>query len=193
VANEYIGFGNDGSALLSQASDYPTIYNVIKWFGSDGTAQSNIIQDNAPTQAVHLTLPSTLAVPGFSEVWTHYYNQYFEVTGRTFGYYSAARFDVLMTIMEGVLETQSEDALDIIPLIQPSTYKRWGASGWNKLNEDGDRAFANYQVWGYADIAGNVEFVNYGYYDAAAGTMSWFTTGTSTEGVDVPGLSPVGH
>jgi len=83
--------------------------------------------------------------------------------------------------------------LDIIPLIQPITYKRWGASGWNKLNEDGDRAFANYQVWGYADIAGNVEFVNYGYYDAAAGTMSWFTTGTSTEGVDVPGLSPVGH
>lgn len=193
VAIELICFGNDGSALLSQAQDYPTIYNDIKWFGSDGSAQSNIIQSNAPTQAVHLVIPSTLAVPGFSEVWTHYYDEYFDVTGRTFGYYAACRFDVMMTILEGVLETQSEDAVDIIPLIHPITYKRWGASGWTKLNENGDRAGTNYQVWGYADIAGNVEFVQYGLYDAPSASMSWFGTGTSADGVSVPGLSPVGH
>jgi branched-chain amino acid transport system substrate-binding protein len=192
VAIETIMFGADGSAMLSQAQDYETIYGLA-WFGSDGTAQSNIIQSNAPTQAAHLVIPSTLAVPGASEVWDNLYDEYFEVTGRTFGYYSACRWDVMFSMMEGVLETQSEDALDIIPLVHPITYKRWGASGWTSLNADGDRALADYQVWGYVDIDGDVEFAQYGFYLAAANQLSWFGNGVTADGEVVPGLTPVGH
>ena len=193
VAIEPICFGADGSALLTQAQDYDTIYNEISWFGSDGTAQDNIIQTNSPTQATHLIIPSTLAVPGASEVWDNLYDEYFEVTGRTFMYYRACRWDVMFTIMEGVLETQSEDALDIIPLIHPITYKRWGATGWTSLNADGDRALSNYQVWGYVDVDGNTEFAQYGFYDAAANQLSWYGNGITAEGGIVPGLAPVGH
>ena len=75
----------------------------------------------------------------------------------------------------------------------PITYKRWGASGWTSLNADGDRALADYQVWGYVDVDGNVEFAQYGFYLAAANQLSWFGNGITADGEVVPGLTPVGH
>lgn len=192
VAIELISFGEDGSPLLTQAEDYPTVYNLV-WHGSDGTAMSNIIQDNAPSQVDHVKLYSTFAAPGKSEIFWNLFDEYFAVTGRTLGYYSACRYDIMYMFLESVLETQSTDPMDLIPLQHDIAYKKWGASGWTLLNEAGDRKASNYDIWGFAYVDGKLEFVNYGIYDGASGQVIWYPIATTPDGVEVPGAVPPGH
>jgi hypothetical protein len=61
----------------------------------------------------------------------------------------------------------------VIPLQATTSFNSFGASGWNKLNEAGDRAVSNYQIWGYGDTGNGVINVNYGVYDAITGQVTW--------------------
>jgi len=63
-------------------------------------------------------------------------------------------------------------------------YNTWGASGWCRINEDGDRYAGNYDIWGYGLIDGEANFVNYGYYDGVSETVAWNTAAM--------GYTPVG-
>jgi ABC-type branched-subunit amino acid transport system substrate-binding protein len=198
VSVEVIGFGTDVSVLLTQTEDYPTLYSLM-WFGNDGPALSNIIVDNAAEQADHLIIPCTYAAPGESPVFEDLYWRYLDTTGRSFGYYEACGYDVAMVLLESVLEAQSTDPTDLIPLQQAVTYKRFGASGWNLLNEAGDRAQYTYDIWGFKYLDDEMVFVRYGLYDGFLDTITWYSEGKvlplSREqvGQTVPGLSPVGH
>jgi ABC-type branched-subunit amino acid transport system substrate-binding protein len=198
VAVEVICFGEDGSVLLTQVEDYPTLYSLM-WFGNDGPAMSNIIADNAAEAADHLIIPSTYAAPGESPVYEDLYWRYLDTTGRTFGYYDACGYDISMVLLESVLEAQSTDPEDIIPLQQSITYKRFGASGWNLLNEAGDRAQYTYDIWGFKYLEGKIVFVRYAVYDGLLNTVTWFSEGKvlplslEQAGTTVPGLVPVGH
>ena len=198
VAVEVICFGEDGSVLLSQATDYPTVYSLM-WFGCDGPALSNIIADNAPEQSDHLVIASTYASPGESPVFEDLYWRYFDTTGRTFGYYDACGYDIAMVLLESVLAAQSTDATDLLPLQAPISYKRFGASGWCLLNEAGDRAQYTYNIWGFKILEDKMVFVKYAFYDGLADTLTWFDPAPilplSREqiGLTVPGLVPVGH
>ena len=95
------------------------------------------------------------------------------MVSQPFGYYSACSYDIGWILTSTMLESQSIDALDLIPLQTPAGYKQWGASGWNRLNEDGDRYASNYQIWGYGDLGDGVQNVVYGMYDSTADLVTW--------------------
>lgn len=193
VAIWCIMFGADGSVVLSQTQDYPTLYDEVWWFGTDGTALNKVIQDNSPEQAAHLIVPSTNAAPGMSESYLNLFERYEAVTGRTLGYYDTCTYDLFMVLMESVLEAQTTDPMDLIPLQNPVAYGTWGVSGWCNLDENGDRAFTNYDIWGYAMVGGQMRHVRYGLYDSLIGEVTWFPEGVTLTGEKVPGLVPVGH
>lgn len=192
VAIEYICFGEDGSVLLTQVEDYPTLWSLM-WFGSDGSALTQLIHDNSPSQADHVILPSTFAAPGKSEIFINLFNRYHAVTGVTFSYYDACTYDIMTTLFESITSAQSTDPEDLIPLQHQVTYGKWGASGWTLLNDAGDRKASNYDIWGYSYIGDEAVFANYGLYDGAAGTVTWWAEATTPDGRTLPGISPVGH
>jgi len=173
VGVELIAFA-EFVTMISQAQDYETLYS-LPWFGSDGTVLSQQAIDDAPTQAEHLKIYSTYAAPAESEMFTDLYNRYFDLVAQPFGYYSACAYDVGWILTKTVTESQSTDALDIIPLQRPTAYTQWGASGWNRLNDDGDRYASNYQIWGYGDIGEGLQNVVYGLYDSTADVVTWDT------------------
>lgn len=193
VAVWCIMFGADGSVILTQTQDFPTLYNEIMWFGTDGTALAKVIQDNAPEQAAHVICPSTNAAPGKSESYLSLFDRYMDVTGRTLGYYDTCTYDLFMVLMESVLEAQSTDPMDVIPLQNPVAYGTWGSSGWCNLDENGDRAFSNYDIWGYVMFEGEMRHCRYALYDSLLGEVTWFPEGELLTGEKVPGLVPVGH
>jgi branched-chain amino acid transport system substrate-binding protein len=193
VAIFNIMFGTDGSVVLSQSEDYPTLYDEVMWFGTDGTAIEKLIQDNAPVQAAHVINPSTNAAPGMSQAYLSLLNRYQDVTGRNLGYYDTCVYDIFSVLQESILVAQSTDPMDLIPLQTPIAYGTWGAAGWARLDENGDRQFANYDIWGMAMVDDNHEFVRYGLYDSVLGEVTWFNQGTTFGGVQIPGLIPVGH
>ena len=183
VAIELIAFA-EFVTMVTQVEDYPTLYS-LPWFGSDGTVLSQQAIDDAPLQSEHLKLYSTYAAPAESEVFANLYDRYFALVSQPFGYYSACSYDVGWILASTILESQSVDAVDLIPLQTPAAYRQWGASGWNRLNEDGDRYASNYQIWGYGDLGDGVQNVVYGMYDSTLDMVTWE--------VDLLGYTPQGR
>jgi branched-chain amino acid transport system substrate-binding protein len=174
IAIDVIGF-NEVAIMIQQASDYPTVYSVT-WFGSDGTALTPQIEDDSPEQAAHINLYSTLAAPAESEKYINLDARYQPLVGIPYGYYTACTYDIGWILVETILESQSTDALTLIPLQYTTAFNSFGASGWNKLNEDGDRYASNYQIWAYQldTDGGGSEYVA-GVYDFVTDTVTWDT------------------
>jgi branched-chain amino acid transport system substrate-binding protein len=171
VAIQLITF-TEGATIAYQAVDYPTIYSV-PWFGSDGTALAQNFIDDSPEQAGHLHIFSTLAAPTESSKYWDLYDRYYALTGQSVGYYGACQYDIAWVLAEAILEAQSTDADKVIPLLETVAYNHFGASGWCLLNEAGDRAAANYQIWGFGDIGNGLQNVQYGFYDSITGKATW--------------------
>jgi len=171
VAVEIISF-TEFVTMITQAKDYPVIYS-LPWFGNDGTVLSQQALDDAPTQAAHLKIYSTYAAPAESEKFTSLYDRFYDLVSQPFGYYSACAYDIASIMVSSVLEAQSTDALDLIPLQAAIAYDQYGASGWNRLNEDGDRYASNYQIWAVNDDASAWEV--YGMYDCNTDSVTWDT------------------
>jgi branched-chain amino acid transport system substrate-binding protein len=170
VAVEIISFA-EYVTMITQAQDYETIYS-LPWFGSDGTVLSQQALDDAPSQAAHLKVYSTYAAPADSEMFNRLYDEYYDLVSQPFGYYYACTYDIGWILTKTILEAQSTDATEVIPLQSPTAYTQFGASGWNRLNDDGDRYASNYQIWAVNDDASSWEV--YGLYEGTTGEVTWY-------------------
>jgi branched-chain amino acid transport system substrate-binding protein len=166
VAIEVIAF-SESVTMVTQAEDFPTVYS-LPWFGSDGTALTTQHVDDAPDQTTHIGLFSTVAAPAASEKFLSLWDRYEALVSQPYGYYSACAYDIGWILTMTTLSAQSSDAVDLIPLQEPTAFNQFGASGWNKLNVDGDRYGSNYQIWSY-----DPEPYVVGLYDGVTDTVTW--------------------
>ena len=175
---EHVGFEiisfSESVVMVTQAVDYPSIYSVT-WFGSDGTTLSQQHCDDAPEQTVQVRLHSTYAAPAESEKFNDLYDRYFALVSQPFGYYSACSYDIGWIITESMLNTQSTDANILIPIQADTGFNNFGASGWNRLNDAGDRYSTNYQIWSYRYEGAECKPYVSGLYDAISGVVTWYT------------------
>jgi len=174
VAVELIAF-SESVVIVTQAQDYSTIYDLT-WFGSDGTCMVQQHCDDAPEQSVHLRLYSTYAAPAESEKFNNLYERYYQLVSQPYGYYSACTYDIGWVLVESILNCQSTDATVLIPLQHQTAYNNFGASGWNRLNEAGDRYGSNYQIWSYRYEGDVCKPYVAGLYDGITGEVTWYTS-----------------
>jgi branched-chain amino acid transport system substrate-binding protein len=184
VAIEVIGF-SEVAIILTQAEGFPTIYDEVTWFGSDGTAITQRLKDDSPRQADHLRVYSTLAAPGISPKFRELNATFYPLVGQVVGYYEACTYDIGWALVEGVLTTQNQVAEDIIPFVMPICDKMYGTTGWCKLNADGDRFPPDYEIWGYDERGGATVDVNFGRYLTFDGVIEWYESEI--------GFTPPGH
>jgi branched-chain amino acid transport system substrate-binding protein len=167
VAIELIAF-SESVTMVTQAEDYPTVWSV-PWFGSDGTALTQQHTADAPDQSVHLGIFSTVAAPAESVKFQALWDRYEALVGMPFGYYSACEYDIAWILGSTIMQAQSSEALDIIPLQADTAFNTFGASGWCRLNDADDRSGANYQIWSY-----DPESYVCGLFDMVTGTVTWY-------------------
>lgn len=180
------------ATIVTQAEDYPTIYNLM-WFGTDGTAFTIQLVDDAPRQADKLKVLSTLAAPAESPKWDYLLEEYSKLVGRPPDYYTACAYDIYLAYVHIILEEQTIEPSEIADHIIPGCYDLFGTSGWCRLNENGDRYASNYDIWGCAFIGDKCRFVRYGLYDGTTGKVTWFKVARTPEGLETEGLTPPGH
>jgi branched-chain amino acid transport system substrate-binding protein len=166
VAVEVISF-SEIAVMATQAEGFPTLWSV-PWFGSDGTATEPRLEDDAPDQAVHLGIFSTVAAPADSPKFQALWDRYTAIVDMPFSYYRACTYDIAWILVTTILESQSTDALDVLPLQAETAYNTFGASGWTRLNDDGDRYSADYQIWSY-----DPQSYVCGSYSAISGEVMW--------------------
>jgi len=176
IAIELISFSEAVNIILG-AQNYPTIYD-LEWFGSDGTAFTEELLEQAPAQSVKLKIYSTICAPDHSSKYEEMAARYNAVLGQYFSYYSACQVDVAWVIALAVLEAKPSGgpplkATNVIKVIPDVASRYYGYSGWCLLNEAGDRYTSNYEIWGCGMVNGEPGFVYYGMYNSTTGTITW--------------------
>ncbi len=173
VALEVIAF-SESVVMVTQAVDYPSVY-AVTWFGSDGTTMVQQHCDDAPEQTVQVKLHSTLAAPAASEKYTDLYARYQALVNQPMGYYTACSYDIGWVLTESILNAQTTDATVLIPIQHDTAFNNFGASGWNRLNDAGDRYGSNYQIWSYHMVDGTCVPYTVGVFDGITGEVVWDT------------------
>ena len=166
--------------ILQEAPEHPPIFE-LPWFGSETTLTSGNILDNAPDQAIHVGLYGPLTVPDYSSKYREMAERFEPYTEGSYPYYTANMIDAAWIITQAVLETKpsfsapafSITAVDVMEVLPDVASRYYGYSGWCQLDENGDRANANYEIWGYEIVGTGYSFVKKGWYDMWTDTMYW--------------------
>jgi hypothetical protein len=72
------------------------------------------------------------------------------------------------------MNSQSLDANVLIPIQHDTAFNNFGASGWNRLNDAGDRYGSNYQIWSYHYVGDVVVPYVSGLFDGITGQVTWY-------------------
>jgi branched-chain amino acid transport system substrate-binding protein len=140
---------DEASTLLKQVSQCEVLFNLT-WFGIDGTARSVKITTDAPLEANQVKLISLLANAPNSTKYTEIGARYVAATGMPFSVYNGYLYDAAWVLAKSIIETGSENATLIASVLPEICETYYGATGWCRLNEYGDRAPPPYDIWYYA-------------------------------------------
>ena len=130
--------------MLQAAASYPNLKSV-KWFGSDGTAQSTRIVNNAAGAPVadQVDFLNTIFAPTTSDK----YNSLTQRLGRTAEVYAYAAYDAVWVITLALAAVNDYDSEAVRVALPTAAQNFFGSTGWITLNDGGDRAIADYDLW----------------------------------------------
>ena len=189
-----IGF-SETLIIVGISQDYTTLYGLT-WFGPETLGCNPDMLKENPIQACHLKLHSTLSAPENSSKFKEMDDRFEALTGLNMRYYTACQIDIAWVIATAMLETRRSDvqlkdatpraradatpraradATDVIRVIPDIASRYFGYSGWCLLNEAGDRAESDYDIWGYGkDETDEPSILKYGFYESMTGEIIWF-------------------
>ena len=168
VAVLFLGFA-EILQFTQSASEHAGL-DVVRWFGSGAnTKEHRLIDDPIGLEFSTNVQFTTVQVavtknPIYERVQAHLT----EELGRTPNTFVHSSYDAVWIIGLAMLQTQSTDVSTIKAVIPDIAEHYYGAIGPTKLNEAGDLAQADYEVWG---IRGG-EWVLLGKYTQATDSVS---------------------
>ncbi len=164
------------SAIFAACEEYPTLKNAI-WFGSDGFGRNTAFIDEHPNsyETDFLAMIMSTAKSSRFEAFEEKYKE--RSGGRMAGTYNTHVYDIIWILCKSVLEAGKYDGAVIKEVLPTVAEQYWGACGWTKLNENGDRATASYELWTVAlnETSGTAGWYIAATYDAASGSLIWIT------------------
>ena len=167
VGVAYIGF-EEGASFFQSAQAHD-ILSTVGWFGTDATAKSQKIVDDplALEFATNVNFTSVVVASGLNDLSTHVDKSVEAVLGTTPTSYASASYDAVWLLGLAMEETQSTDVDVLTDAIPQVAAERTGALGSLSLNDAGDLAQANYDIWAIA----NEEWTFLGTYDADSNSI----------------------
>lgn len=136
------------TAFFSAASEYD-ILSTVKWYGSDGTANSGAMLEDETVAAfaAKVKYPCTIFAPTHSPKWEEVRQNNLDKLGREPDSYSYAVYDVVWAYAYSLLTVDTYDTDAVKEVLPTVTRSLFGASGWIDLDEAGDRKAGDYDVW----------------------------------------------
>lgn len=160
---------------LEAADKYPLLKEVL-WFGSDGTALSEALKKHTVSApfAAKVRLVNTMFAAGLSKypLFDYVRGHVYSVLGRETDVYSYNTYDMVWCLAVAIDEVgyDSEKVKAILPRVTDERTKLYGASGHVTLNNNGDRAFADYDLWLVND---KLEWEKVGVWRGGTDTVDW--------------------
>ena len=162
VAIQVIG---GGIYTIEQVGNYPHL-NSVQWFSYLDLPSWQFLVDKAPDTAAHFMLFTPIIAPIQSSLYHNLNAKYYANFSDTLNFEMAAKHDAAWIIVRAILESQNTDIdclLEVIPEVSSQTF---GATGYCKLNQAGDRVSADYEIWGLEYSGREIIKTIYGRYDS---------------------------
>ncbi|RLE50038.1 MAG: hypothetical protein DRJ21_02000 [Candidatus Methanomethylicota archaeon] len=142
----WIGF-DEAAAFVVAAKEYPILTEVV-WVGSDGTAgiAPLVTVKEAAEFSWKVKWLHPVFAPTASKKYEHLKEYVKEKIGREPDSYAYAAYDALWCIAIALDLVDEYDSAKIKAVLPEVVKNYFGASGWFELNENGDRAFSDYNI-----------------------------------------------
>ena len=167
VAFVIISFEDDGLIVMKRAAEDPVLSRV-RWIGTDGFAYSKSLIEQVGREMASVKLLGTVTAPVDTKdpKYVEFKERFKAKAGVEPKAYDPYAYDAAMMLMRIVCELGTDD-----PVKVRETLERWGREGRYKgvtgvvyLDEAGDRAYANYVIWGVVLKDGKPQYVDAGYF-----------------------------
>jgi len=160
VAIVFLGFAE--VLQFTQSASEHDILDKIRWFGPGAnTKEHKLIEDPIGLEfSTNVQFTTVQVAVSKNPIYERVQAHLTETLGRTPNTFVHSSYDAVWLIGLAMLETQSTDVSTIKAIIPEIAENYKGAIGSTKLNEAGDLAQANYEVWGIR----NGEWVLLGQY-----------------------------
>jgi branched-chain amino acid transport system substrate-binding protein len=172
VAVELIADVTDTAAIEQAAGAYPTLLQV-PWFGCDGYCQDTTLVTQAGALAVQMHNYSTYFAISKSNLYEDFRSKFNAITGKDPWGYVVNMYDTGWITAFSLLMAQSSNADAILNYLPKVCERYFGASGWAELNNAGDKAGGNYDIWAVTNSS-NPQWAVVGLYDSTSDTATWF-------------------
>ncbi len=172
-----IAFDDDGLNILDHARVDPTL-SAVKWFGSESLKRPSFIPPEASTEVgdflVAAELTGFFASPAKGPVTISFENAYKTRWGKDPTPYSYFAYDAAWVACLSALTAATDDG-EVVAEVLPEVCENYlGASGYKKLNENGDVAGADYTVWKVVLEAGEYQFKDIGIWSFTTEELTFY-------------------
>ena len=152
--------------------------SAVKWFGSESLKRPSFIPPEASTEVgdflVTAEFTGLFASPAKGPVVTAFEQAYKARWGKDPTPYSYFAYDAAWVACLSVL-TAATDEGEVVADILPEVCENYlGASGYKKLNENGDCAGADYVVWKVVLEAGEYQFKDIGIWSFTTEKLTFY-------------------
>jgi len=183
IPKEQIGINiiafEEVAAFMEDAAAHDILRQVL-WFGSDGTClQPALLKVAAAAEfAKDVKFCNTIFAPGTSvySKFEHVRDYVRDKLGRDPDSYAYATYDIVwcLAVALDIVNAYDPDMVkEVLPRVTSAWTYYFAASGWVMLDENGDRAFADYDLWAVMEKEGTIQWVKVGVYHGDTGEIEW--------------------
>lgn len=177
----YVAAFDEVARLMNAATQFPLLKSV-KWYGSDGVAHSEILQNDAVAAqyAIDVGYPNpNLGPPSIArEKWQPLSDRYFAKTGERPDAYAFAAYDATVVAGLNASHNKSAPRLSRHEIFPETANINFGATGWTRLDDAGDRSDGDFEFWALRPGEnGKPEWVVACHYNSLSDTIEEQTCG----------------
>ena len=133
--------------ILNAASG-SQILQSVNWYGSSQTAlNEKLLDPRVAIFCIDTGFVNPLWSPSKSFKYDEVHDRLAAILGREPNDYAYTAYDAVWSLTYSLLTVTRYDSERVRRVLPEVSESLWGASGWTVLNEDGDRAFSNYDLW----------------------------------------------
>jgi branched-chain amino acid transport system substrate-binding protein len=175
VAVYLAGFDEVADVFALAAQD--TSLTSVRWYGSDGVAQSSVLLANpgAVAFAEQVGFPTPLFGLDFTaqDRWQPLAARIKARTGTDPDAFALAVYDAVWIAAQAYLASSSSpDIADLQQHFEEAASQYYGATGWTLLNAAGDRQYANFDFWAIRRPGASHLWTRVAGYDTKLGTLN---------------------
>jgi branched-chain amino acid transport system substrate-binding protein len=170
----YIGF-EEAVAFFTAARAHSTNGWGVKWYGSDGTVQSSkmILDTTVADFSYKTNFTNPIFAPTISDKYQKVLNKVNATLGRVPDSYAYAAYDIVWALAYSLMTVDRYDGEAVKAVLPEVTKSLFGAAGWTVLNDAGDRASADYELWVIVKVGATYDWKKVGTYVASTDSIVW--------------------